>query len=200
MINTTAVGIDKIKLGDKMNNLYLTSHGLNKKYNKHINAYPKIIKMFYKNKVAIIPNAKLITEDRSSTVNIISDLNKNNIIGELFDLDIKRSEELDNFDAIYICGGEPKYLMDSIYNNDFHNKIIEFIRNGKTIVGESAGAMIFNKEYLDYTSGSLIIRNNGFDFYSKIIVPHYDYLSDNIKRELPKNILKIKDLDGIIKI
>lgn len=42
--------------------------------------------------------------------------------------------------------------MDSIINSGLYNDIKKFIDSGKTIIGQSAGAMIFNKKYIDMST------------------------------------------------
>ena len=42
--------------------------------------------------------------------------------------------------------------------------------------------------------------DNGFDYYDKIIVPHYNNLSSELLDKIPKNILKINDNDNLYKL
>ena len=90
--------------------------------------------------------------------------------------------------------------MESIYKNNLFDKINNFITNGGIIIGQSAGAMIFNKQYLDTTTKKLKIINDGFDYTNKIIVPHFDHLPEELLKQLPNNILKIKDTEKLIKL
>ena len=180
-------------------NIFLTSYGIDTKHNECIYGYNDIINILKNKKVVIIPNARLITQNRNTAYRIQKELTKNNIYSDIIDID-KKKIKLSDYDAIYFTGGEPKYLMNSINKNNLFDKIKIFIDNGGTIIGQSAGAMIFSKNYLDTTTSKLKIQNNGFDYETRIIVPHYDNLPQELLKQLPKNILKINNNDKPIKI
>lgn len=180
-------------------NIYLTSYGIDTRHKDYMNCYNEIIEILKNKKVVIIPNARLINQKRESAFNVDNELKLNNIYSEIIDIDNEKIN-LDKYDAIYFTGGEPKNLMTSIYNNELYDPIQKFINDGGIIIGQSAGAMIFNKEYLDTTTSKLKIMNNGFNYSNKIIVPHFDHLPDEILKKLPNNILIIKDTDKLIKL
>ncbi len=180
-------------------NIYLTSYGVDTRYKDYMNSYQDIIDVLKDKKVAIIPNAKLIDQDRTNSVVAKEELAKNNIESDIIDLD-KTKLDIKNYDALYLSGGEPKNLMDSIINAGLYDDIKEFIDNGGIIIGQSAGAMIFNKEYLDTTTKKLLVMNNGYDYADKIIVPHYNNLPKDILDNIPQDIIKIKDNDRLIKL
>lgn len=180
-------------------NIYLTSYGLDTRYNEYMNSYDSIINILKSKRVAIIPNAKLITEDRTNSNVVLNELNKNSVDAKIIDLDNDKLNTSD-FDALYLSGGEPKNLMTSIINSNNYQVIANFINNGGIIIGQSAGAMIFNKEYLDTTTENLLTMNNGFDYYNKIIVPHYNNLPSELLDKIPNNVLKINDSDDLYKL
>lgn len=180
-------------------NIYLTCYGVDTRHKESINSYDEIIDVLRNKRVVIIPNARLIGENRDSFYNVYKELKKNNIYCEIVDID-SNNLNLSCFDAIYFTGGESKYLMDSIYNNNLFGLINNFIISGGIIIGQSAGAMIFNKQYLDIITSKLEILNNGFNYNNKIIVPHFDTLPEELLKQLPKNILKINDTDRLVKI
>jgi len=180
-------------------NIYLTSYGVDTRYKDYMNSYQDIIDVLKDKKVAIIPNAKLIDQDRTNSVVAKEELAKNNIESDIIDLD-KTKLDIKNYDALYLSGGEPKNLMDSIINAGLYDDIKEFIDNGGIIIGQSAGAMIFNKEYLDTTTKKLLVMNNGYDYADKIIVPHYNNLPKDLLDNIPQDIIKIKDNDRLIKL
>lgn len=180
-------------------NIYLTSYGLDTRYKDYMDSYEDIINVLKNKSVAIIPNAKLISQDRTNSNIIQEELIKNNIKCKIIDLD-KDNLNIEEYDALYLSGGEPKNLMDSINNSNNYEVIKEFIDNGGIIIGQSAGAMIFNKEYLDTTTGNLLIMANGFDYYNRIIVPHYNNLPIELLYKVPDNILKINDNDKLYKL
>ena len=187
-----------VKRGERMN-IYLTSYGVDTRYNDYMDSYFDIINVLKGKKVAIIPNAKLPSQDRTNSSVAKEELNKNNIVADIIDID---SVELDinDYDALYLSGGEPKNLMDSIINANLFNDIKNFIDNGGIIIGQSAGAMILCKDYYDTTTGNLFVMNNGYDYSGKMIVPHYNNLPDKLKKQISNNVFKINDNDKLIKL
>lgn len=179
-------------------NIYFTSYGLDTRYSEFMNSYDDIVKVLKNKKVAIIPNAKLKEQDRTNSVVAKRELEKNNIQVDIIDIDTDKLN-IKNYDALYLSGGEPKYLMDSITNAGLFDDIKDFIDNGGIIIGQSAGAMIFNQTYLDTSTKKLLVMDNGFDYFSKIIVPHYNNLSQDILDNIPNDIIKINDDDRLIK-
>lgn len=180
-------------------NIYLTSYGVDTRYRDYMNSYEDIISVLKNRNVAIIPNAKLVSEDRTNSKVAKEEFTKNGINSKIIDLD-KQDLNIEKYDALYLSGGEPKNLMDSIIKSNNYEVIKKFIDNDGVIIGQSAGAMIFNKNYLDTTTGELLVMNNGFDYYDKIIVPHYDNLPNELLDKIPRDILKIKDNDNLYKL
>lgn len=180
-------------------NIYLTSYGLDIRYKNYMDSYDEIISVLKGKNVAIIPNAKLLSEDRTNSRVAHQELTKNNIKSTIIDLDNDKLNILE-YDALYLSGGEPRNLMDAIINSDNYENIKNFIDNGGIVIGQSAGAMIFNKKYLDTTTGDLLIMDNGFDYYDKIIVPHYNNLPSELLDKIPNDILKINDNDKLYKL
>ncbi len=180
-------------------NIYLTAYGIDTRYIDYMNSYDDIINILKNKRVAIIPNAKLINQDRTNSIVAKEELEKHNITANIIDID-KELIDLNNYDALYLSGGEPKYLMDSINNANIFEDIKKFIDNGGIIIGQSAGAMIFCKDYYDTTTGELLIMNNGFDYSKKMIVPHFDNLPLELKSKIKDDIFKIYDNDRLIKL
>lgn len=180
-------------------NIYLTSYGVDIRYKDYMNSYEDIINVLKNKNVAIIPNAKLLSEDRTNSNIAQEELTKNGIKCKIIDL-YKKELNIKEYNALYLSGGEPKNLMDSIIRSNNYEIIKEFIDNGGIIIGQSAGAMIFNKKYLDTTTGNLLIMDNGFDYYHKIIVPHYDNLPSELLDKIPDDILTINDNDKLYKL
>ncbi len=180
-------------------NIYLTSYGLDTRYNNYMNSYNDIINVLKNKRVVIIPNAKLISEDRTSSLVAKEELIKNNIGVDIIDIDIDKLD-ISNYDALYLSGGEPKNLMDSIINAKLYDDIKRFIDNGGIVIGQSAGAMIFCKNYYDTTTNELLIRNNGYDYSKYIIVPHFDNLPRELKDKMNGDLFIINDNDRLIKL
>lgn len=180
-------------------NIYLTSYGIDTRYSDYMDSYSDIINILKDKMVAIIPNAKLVSQDRTNSSVAKEELNRNNITADIIDIDSIKLN-LNKYDALYLSGGEPKYLMDSINNSNLHYEIKDFIDKGGIIIGQSAGAMIFCKNYFDTTTGKLLVMNNGYDYSDKMIVPHYNNLPDNLKKQIKEDVLKINDNDKLIKL
>lgn len=49
----------------------------------------------------------------------------------------------DVYNVIYLCGGNPEYLLRRINENKFREQLLKFISDGGIVVGVSAGSMIF---------------------------------------------------------
>lgn len=180
-------------------NIYLTSYGVDTRYKDYMDSYEDIINLLKNKNVAIISNAKLLSQDRTNSNVAYQELTKNNIRSIIIDLDNDKLSILE-YDALYLSGGEPRNLMDAIINSNNYENIKNFIDRGGIVIGQSAGAMIFNKKYLDTTTGDLLIMDNGFDYYDKIIVPHYNNLPTELLDKIPDDVLKINDNDKLYKL
>ena len=180
-------------------NIYLSSYGLDTRYSDYMDSYDDIINVLKDKNVAIIPNAKLINEDRTNSIVAKEELDKHGIESNVVDLD-KDELDLNSYDALYLSGGEPKNLMDSINNAKLFDKIKDFVDNGGIIIGQSAGAMIFCKDYFDTTTGELLIMHNGFNYSNKMIVPHFDNLPSEIKDKIKIDVFEIHDNDNLLKL
>ena len=180
-------------------NIYLTSYGVDTRYKDYMDSYSDIVNVLKGKKVAIIPNAKLPNQDRTNSLVAKKELSKNNISADIIDLDLNQLD-INNYDALYLSGGEPKCLMDSIINSNLYNDIKQFIDDGGIVIGQSAGAMIFCKNYYDTTTGNLLVMNNGYDYSDKMIVPHYNNLPGELKNQMPDNVFQINDNDKLIRL
>lgn len=56
-------------------------------------------------------------------------------------------EELQKFDAIYVCGGNTKYLVDRMNEINFKEVVNKFINNGGIYIGVSAGSIATSGKY-----------------------------------------------------
>lgn len=180
-------------------NIFLTSYGIDSRYSDYMDSYYDIINILTGKRVAIIPNAKLANEDRTNSKVAKDELNKNNIQAEIVDI-VDDYLDINDYNALYLSGGEPKNLIDSINKANLYNEIKIFVDNGGVIIGQSAGAMIFSKNYYDTTTGNLLVMNNGYDYSDKMIVPHYNNLPEELKKQIPDDVIKINDNDKLIKL
>lgn len=83
----------------------------------------------------------------------------------------------ENFDVVFVCGGNNAVLKEKLINWNWWNKLKNLIVNNTLYIGDSAGAVILGKgfefslEYEEY-NGKLT-DYSGFDLISKYIIVHY---------------------------
>lgn len=95
-------------------------------------------------KALFIPTAAIYPDAINVLPKCMNDLLKCGIIKEnitVYDLHINKS--INDFDLIYLCGGDPGYLLQRINDIGFDKTIKNFITKGGMILGVSAGSMIF---------------------------------------------------------
>lgn len=80
----------------------------------------------------------------------------------VYDLHDEITEELrGNYDVIYLCGGNPAYLLRRLNEQGFGEKLVEYIRDGGVVIGVSAGSMIFANDM----PGNLGVLKCGLDVH-----------------------------------
>lgn len=98
------------------------------------------------------------------------------------DLTNKTVEDLIEYSAIFISGGDPIKLLDHCKTTGFDDVLIHYYESGGTIYGQSAGAMIFG-ESIAHTVNQKIECINAYNLFNNFSVwPHY-IESDNKKIE-----------------
>lgn len=55
----------------------------------------------------------------------------------------------DRFDAVYLCGGDTRYLLRRMAERGFREQLLEFIRDEGVVLGVSAGSVIFSSALPD---------------------------------------------------
>ena len=79
-------------------------------------------------------------------------------------------EELNKFDAIYVCGGSTKHLVSRMEEIDFKKSVEKYIENGGIYIGVSAGSVCASGKY-----------ENGLDFIKNVLDVHCDVGTSNGK-------------------
>jgi cyanophycinase len=75
---------------------------------------------------------------------------------------------------IYLSGGRPTYLYDTINNTLVWKAIIAVLERGGILAGCSAGAMIMGKDFFSFNG-----RKSGFNFIpGSAIIPHFDEIPE----------------------
>jgi peptidase E len=98
-------------------------------------------------RVLFIPTAAIDADAIAVLPACINDLLKCGIPKEnirVFDLHRNMSgDELQQFDAVYLCGGRTAYLLERINDSGFREALLTYIANDGLVLGVSAGSVIF---------------------------------------------------------
>lgn len=84
--------------------------------------------------------------------------------------------KIDEYDIIYVCGGNTIYLLQQLQKTDTFELIKEKVREGKPYIGTSAGSIIAGPKvpiYLEDSEDIQLDDYTGFQFTNTIIVPHW---------------------------
>ncbi len=112
-------------------------------------------------------------------------------------------------DVIYITGGNTFYLLQEIYKTGFNKTLKDWFTSGKTIVGESAGAVVLGPsieavKYMDDPSKAPDLHSmSGLALVNFLPLVHFDthYYSENYPNMLSwiyesgQTFIPIKDSD-----
>ncbi len=52
-------------------------------------------------------------------------------------------EKLQQYDVVYLCGGNTNYLLERINDTRFHKSLMEYVGGNGLVIGVSAGSLIF---------------------------------------------------------
>ena len=117
----------------------------------------------------------------------------------------KSEEDIDDFDIIYMMGGNTFYLLDVIRKTGFGEKIRGFLSKGKIYIGSSAGSIIMGNTI---EAAALFDENNvgmteftALKLVDGIIVPHAnrkEAFINNLRSETNEKIIPLYDGGGII--
>lgn len=113
------------------------------------------------------------------------------------DLKNKTFEKLVEFDSLYIEGGNPFILLKELKKSNFTAHLRDYIKSGRLVYGQSAGALILGK---DISHATLLDDKNivelkdttGLNLFNEYSIwPHYTSSHDNlIKKIILKNKTK----------
>ncbi len=188
-----------------MNNIILTSCGFIDEEFKN---------KFYK----IIPKEELKNKKVlyiTTAVDGEKDNNKEWVIKEyktILDLGIDASNivefkigneiSIDDFDIIYMMGGNTIYLLDMVRKYNFGEVIKTFINKGKIYIGSSAGSQIlgttielnaiYEENFVNMTDFTALGIVNGE------VVPHANKKEELIKKANRDNLILLYDGNGLI--
>lgn len=111
----------------------------------------------------------------------------------------------ENYDSIYVGGGNTYKLLNYIYRKKLDEKIEEYIKNGGIIYGGSAGAIILGKDIrtTEEENDRNYLNYNGLNlFRNRSIICHYTQSSDSkifdITRKINSEIIAIPENSGLV--
>ena len=104
-------------------------------------------------KALFIPTAAIDPGAIAVLPKCMNDLLKCGILDEnikVYDLHIgMKMEELQQYDVVYLCGGNTTYLLERINDTKFHKSLMEYINGNDMVIGVSAGSIIFCNNLCD---------------------------------------------------
>lgn len=170
----------------------------------------KFLSLFSKNhselKVLYIPTAadsedmkkdrEWIEEEFNTIINL--GIKKENITEYRMDYEL----DVDDYDFIYMMGGNTFYLLSKIREYGFDKKIVNAIKNGIIYVGSSAGSIIMGNTIETACDENKYLTDfKGLGLINGIIIPHANNRKDYINKQRKKykdQIFSIEDNKGII--
>jgi len=83
--------------------------------------------------------------------------------------------KIDEYDVLYMCGGNTAYLLNKLRRTDSFDLIIEKVKNGKPYIGTSAGSIICGPRLPEYYSEEEpeLEDRKGFNFVNFVMMPHW---------------------------
>lgn len=115
-------------------------------------------------------------------------------------------KQLENFNFYYFSGGDPNYLLNVLKGSKAWDLIHERFNKGATLVGSSAGAMVFGKKvwakvYDFDKKGILVPWEKGLGVVDFGILPHFNmirhYFNENQLKQMESNYPKDINIVGI---
>lgn len=99
-------------------------------------------------KALFIPTAAIYAEAINVLPKCMNDLLKCGIQDKnikVYDLHAGMNiEELQQYDVVYLCGGDTQYLLERINETEFCKSLMEYIQTDGFVIGVSAGSLIFS--------------------------------------------------------
>lgn len=99
-------------------------------------------------KALFIPTAAIDADAIEVLPKCMNDLLKCGILNEnirVYDLHAGMEfEQLQEYDVVYLCGGNTQYLLERINDTRFNKSLMEYINNNGLVIGVSAGSLIFS--------------------------------------------------------
>lgn len=190
-----------------MKNIFLTSCGIindnikNEFYNK-INKDIKELKVLYITTAVDgeTDDDRTWMEEEYQTILDLGILKEN-----IIEYKIGNPVNINDFDVMYMLGGNTFYLLDIIRKNNFDNDIKNFINSDKIYVGSSAGSIILCNSIevaKDFDENNInMIDFTGLKLVDGLIVPHCNRKEEfinKLKNSSNEKLYLLYDGDGIV--
>jgi len=188
-----------------MNNIILTSCGFIDEEFK--NKFYKIIsKEELKNKKVLYITTAVDGEKNDNKAWVVKEyetiLNLGIDESNIVEFKIGNEINIDDFDIIYMMGGNTIYLLDMVRKYNFGEVIKTFINKGKIYIGSSAGSQIlgttielnaiYEDNFVNMTDFTALGIVNGE------VVPHANKKEELIKKANRDNLILLYDGNGLI--
>ena len=189
-----------------MKNIFLTScgiinNGIKNEFYKAITKETKDLKVLYITTASDgeTDQDKTWMEEEFQTILDLG-ISKENII----EYKIGNPININDFDIMYMMGGNTFYLMNIIRKTNFANDIKNFISSGKIYIGSSAGSEILGNSIdvaLGYDDNNVNMTDfTGLKIVDGLIIPHCNRKKESInklKNETNEKLYLLYDGDGI---
>lgn len=162
-------------------------------------------------KVIFIPTAAITKEEKYYIGVCRKELSEAGIISEnvkTLNLDHEvLYEEVDNFDVIYVCGGNTFYLLSKVKESGFDKIIKKFLEADKLYLGVSAGSILMGpnieiSKYLADKNDLGLTDLTGLKYIDSAICPHFQNKDknkfDNFKSKVNYPILPLNDDQALL--
>ena len=115
-------------------------------------------------------------------------------------------EQIQGYDLLYFTGGDVAPLVE-IVTDKIKYELLNFLSNGGYVIGESAGSIIFSKDfkwYYDVKKGTKpkydieLDSYKGFGLITENIYPHYNKADEQQKKRI--NDYECESVDVIVKM
>ncbi len=107
-------------------------------------------------KALFIPTAAIDADSIEVLPKCMNDLLKCGILNKnikVYDLHAGMAiKELQQYDVVYLCGGNTHYLLERINDTKFNKSLMEYINDNGFVIGVSAGSLIFSNNLNDNLS------------------------------------------------
>ncbi len=116
------------------------------------------------------------------------------------------SEDIQNVDVVYVCGGNTFYLMKQIRVTGFDKAIRELVASGVLYIGVSAGSIVAGPNISiagPYDENDVGLTDfSGLGLSNVVISPHYTEADSSIvekfRKNLPYEIFPLRDGQALV--